>query len=1062
MPADRPEPGYTPRYLQDTVLQQRSAVEGERKVLTVMFVDLQGSVEATGRIDSEEWHRVMDRFFSIAGDVIHRFDGTINQYTGDGVMALFGAPRALEDHAQCACDAALALQAALRPFAESIADELGISLRARVGLHSGEVVVATIGVDLRRDYTAQGHAVGIAARLESLAEANGICVSADTEALARDRFEFESLGWKQLKGILEPLEVFALRGARARSAARIQGDAAFIGREQELDLLESSLARVRAGRGRVIGLVGEAGVGKSRLVRELVERARREGFRSHAAHASGRRGAPAFEVIVELSRSLFGVATDDAPERCRERIQSRIEHLGPEFAELAPLACDFLGVADPAEPVRELAPAARRRQLAGLLRGLLDEAAASGPVLLVIEDAHWIDLSSLDVLPILVDHVAGKPMLLVFTARPGFSAPWMGSPDYQQTPLDPLPDDQCEGLVRQLVGPHPSTDELRLAIRSRAGGNPLFVEHSVMSLVASGVLEGEPGSYRLVSLPDRLELPPTVRALLSARIDRLAEDAKRVLHVAALVGGEFERDLVEGVVGLGDCESALDELHRLRLIEPRAGRKRYAFQHPLIREAAEQMQLRERKRELHGRIADALAARQAVGEFARMTEMAEHLERAGRIRDAARALQLHGSWIFRLDPRRALASFQKAQQLADEAPLDDAVAAMRVSCRVAVAGMGYQSVLGPAELARLKTEVESLCADVPHGRRWIARIYDYYGQSLLHDGRGRDGAEWLVRAQGLASEANDRELYFTLASSAAYLWRSVGDSRLARDATEEALAMRDALPTWGIRHHGNRAGIVLRHHRACALCDLGEVREGLSEMAAALRESLAAEEGQSRCWQVNDRVWLAEHVGGRDGLEEMTTAAVRWAEERGSDVVCAQMRMATAILQRWLGNFVEAAACFEDAISLSRQAHAAVHMLPSCFAALAECRAAVGDRVGACEALEEARIEAARVNAPPQDLRLAVARARCALRAAPLDAEAALAGIEDAERLALRLGLAIWRPSLSQLRAAWADSVANVEVRDEALARAAAQHRHFGDEKRALAVRATAIPVLPV
>lgn len=1045
------------------MIDQRAAMEGERKFVTVMFVDIQGSVAATSKLDSEEWHAIMDRFFSVAGEAIHRFDGTINQYTGDGVMALFGAPRSLEDHAQCACDAALRIQDGMSELAEAIEHEFGVQIGVRIGLHSGDVVVAAIGVELRRDYTAQGVIVGIAARMEAMAGQGEIFVTADTASLAGSRFQFESQGHREVKGVDAPVHVYALCGT-ARGGRRPEAPAsAFVGREHEIALLVRELARVREGVGRVIGLVGDAGLGKSRLVQEFIKTSRREGFTCYGASASGHRGAPAFEVITALSRELFGIAPDEEPNRTREIVLSRLEGLGLEFAEHATLVYDFLGVGDLRDKTPRLDPAARRRRLASILHGLLEDVASHAPTLIVIEDTHWIDSSSLDVLPILVDHAASQRLLFVFTTRPGFSAAWMASSNYQQIPLDPLPHDDCDSMIRNIVGDAAATQKLQHEICVRAAGNPLFVEHSVLSLVHDGILSGTPGAYRLERDPEGLQIPPSIRALLSARVDQLGESAKRVLHVASLLGVEFDRDLLEDVADVEDVGAALDELVKLRMVEAKAMLpvERYAFHHPLVRETAEQTQLRARKRELHSRIAASMIERYGNGPSVHMAGIASHLERGGRMMESAETLMRYAAWVYRLDASRSLTAFRRAKELADSVANEPGAADLRIKSRVSLAGLGYQNALGPTELSQLKDEVREMVEGVANAPRFLARIYDYYGQSLLHDGRGAEGAEWLIRAQEISREHGDDEIYFCLASSAAFLWRSIGQSSRALEAAAEALAMPNILPTWGVGHHASRVPITLRHHHACALCDLGDVQQGLAKMEIALEQSLEAKEGQSRCWQVADRVWLAENVGGRAGLEEIITAAADWAEDCGSDVVRCQMMAAWGMFYRWTGRFQESVAIFERAIAMAIEVHGNLQQLPQCYSCLAEAQMAIGNREAAYAALAEADTACRGVGAPNQDLRVQVAYARVQLADPSGDLSLANEAISEAEILMKRLELAVWRPSLLELRASWADAANEPATRDRMLDEARSAYLSFGDDLRAKTVSANPLPILP-
>jgi class 3 adenylate cyclase len=374
---------YTPRHLADKILRSKSALEGERKQVTVLFADVKGSIELAEQMDPEEWHRVLDRFFQILADGVHRFEGTVNQYTGDGIMALFGAPIAHEDHAQRACYAALHLRDQLRGYANELRLDRGLSFAVRIGLNSGEVVVGKIGDDLRMDYTAQGHTVGLAARMEQLAEPGTAYLTEHTAALVSGYFELEDLGCSKIEGSAEPLGIFALRGVGALrtrlEVSRARGFTRFVGRDREMASLESALAQAGEGRGQVVGVVGEAGVGKSRLCLEFVEGCRAQGIAVYEAHCPAHGKAVSFLALLELLRAYFGIAERDTAAEARRKIAGTLLLLGEGMRELLPLVFDFVGVADPEQPVSRMEPEVRQQRLFAFVRQLFEARGTTGP-----------------------------------------------------------------------------------------------------------------------------------------------------------------------------------------------------------------------------------------------------------------------------------------------------------------------------------------------------------------------------------------------------------------------------------------------------------------------------------------------------------------------------------------------------------------------------------------------------------------------------------------------------------------------------------------------------------
>jgi class 3 adenylate cyclase len=422
-PAPRDPRDYTPRHLAERILVSRPALEGERKQVSVLFADIKGSMELAEQVDPEAWHVILDRYFRVLADGVHRHEGTINQYTGDGVMALFGAPIAHEDHAQRACAAALALQGELRGFARELRDEPGIEFETRMGINSGEVVVGRIGDDLRMDYTAQGHTVGLAHRVEQLARAGRTYLAEETARLVEGYFLLRDLGVRELKGASGPVRVYELAGKgdlRTRlDRSRSLGFSRFVGRETELASLGDALAGAQRGEGRVVLLVAEPGTGKSRLAQEFVERARGQGAAVREAHALAQTREAPLHGLAQLVRSSLGLGGSDAPEVVRATVRARLSELGNQDPESAGLVCDLLGAPDPREPPPEMDPDARRRRLEEpLLRIVITPpTAAVGPTLLRVEDLHWLDPASCALLGSIARRVASTSRFLTGSAR---------------------------------------------------------------------------------------------------------------------------------------------------------------------------------------------------------------------------------------------------------------------------------------------------------------------------------------------------------------------------------------------------------------------------------------------------------------------------------------------------------------------------------------------------------------------------------------------------------------------------------------------------------------------
>jgi class 3 adenylate cyclase len=880
---------YTPKHLADKILQSKSALEGERKQVTVLFADVKGSLELAEQVDPEEWHRILDRFFQILADGVHRFEGTVNQYTGDGIMALFGAPIAHEDHAQRACYAALHLSQHLREYANELRREREISFSVRMGLNSGEVVVAKIGDDLRMDYTAQGHTVGLAARMEELAEPRSIYLTADTAKRVEGFFRLEDLGPFRLRGVEEPVQVCALEGIgplRTRfDVSRARGLSKFVGRRDELGMLEAALQRAIGGQGQVVGVVGEAGVGKSRLCFELAERSRAQGIPVHEAHAVSHGKALPLLPILELLRATFGIGEQDGAQATRDKVAGRLLLLDRTLEDALPLVFDFLGVPDPERPPPGSPPEMRQRQVFDVMRRMLRARSQREPEVLLIEDLHWIDAASDAFLEQVADAVPGSRTLLLVDFRPDYHARWMERASYQQLSLLPLAAEDAGELLRDLLGSDPTLAGLADRIRAHTGGNPFFVEESVRSLVEAGTLEGDRGAYRLVGPLDRLSIPDTVQAVLAARIDRLAEQDKQVLQAAAVIGKRFaesllgralelpEQDLSDALRSLVNAEFVYEEL-----LYPEA---EYVFAHPLTQEVAYQSQLGDRRQRVHAAVARALEELASNSNRAdeRAALLAHHWEAAGEARQAVRWHRRAAAWAGLARADDALGHWRRVRELLAQVPESPETIALALEACTAAVILGVRSGGMAKDVAQLLAEGRALAARSPDpGAR--VRFLQADGTYQSTEGSVRDAADACREAVRLADELGEPELRVNARLQLPFVLLFTGPLAEGSTVVDEILELRAGDPSLGATVLGYDPRAYLATMRSFFLAYQGRMAE--AEQNARRAHDLARDEPALRA-QTEQMSALLAHLKG-DGPVALVHArrAVEIAERLGA------------------------------------------------------------------------------------------------------------------------------------------------------------------------------------
>jgi class 3 adenylate cyclase/tetratricopeptide (TPR) repeat protein len=660
---------YTPPYLAEKILTSRSALEGERKQVSVLFADLKDSTELIRGIDLEAAQRLLDPALQRMMDAVHRFEGTVNQVLGDGIMALFGAPIAHEDHALRACYAALAMQTAMRAYTEEVRRAHGLEIRMRVGINSGEVVVRAIGNDLHMDYSAVGETTHLAARMEQLATPGSIRLTPATLRLVEGLVQVNVLGSVPVKGLVEPVEVFELLGAsgvrRRLQAAAARGLTRFVGRDQELVVMQQALEQASAGHGQVVALVGEPGVGKSRLFYEFTHSHRTQGWRVlESAAVSYGKATPYFPVI-DLLRRYGHVDDGDDLRTIRAKVTGQVLTLDAALQDTVPALLALLDALPDDSPFLQLDPPQRRqRTLAALKRMLLRESQVQ-PLLLVCEDLHWIDTETQALLDSLVESLPTTRLLLLVNHRPEYQHAWGSKTYYTQLRLDPLLPARADEFLQALLGDDPSRAPLKQLLIARTEGNPFFLEESVRTLVETGVLVGERGAYRLAqALPD-IQVPATVQAVLAARIDRLSPEAKHLLQVGTVIGMEVPLVLLQAIAELPEEAlhrslaqlQAAEFLYETQLFPER----HYTFKHALTHEVAYSGLLQERRRLLHARIVEVLEQGYADRLVEQVERVAHHALR-GEVWDKAVAYlrQAGAKAMTRSAYHEAVPSFEQA------------------------------------------------------------------------------------------------------------------------------------------------------------------------------------------------------------------------------------------------------------------------------------------------------------------------------------------------------------------------------------------------------------------
>jgi class 3 adenylate cyclase/tetratricopeptide (TPR) repeat protein len=853
---------YTPKHLAAKILTSKGSLEGERKQVTVLFADMKGSMELLAERDPEEARRILDPVLERMMEAVHHYEGTVNQVMGDGIMALFGAPLAHEDHAVRACYAALRMQDTVKRYAEEIYRTHGVPLQIRVGLNSGEVVVRTIGSDLHMDYTAVGQTTHLAARMEQMAMPGSILIPPETLSLAEGYVMVKSLGALPVKGAPAPIEVYEVVGVttvRSRlQATAARGLTRFVGRDTEIDQLRQAIERARTGHGQVVAVVGEAGVGKSRLFWEFTHSHRTQGWLIFESSSVAYGKATAFLPLIDLLRAYFPIETRDDARRIREKVTGKLLSLDRALEPSLSALLWLLDVPVDDPQWQRFDPPQRRQQtLDGIKRVLLRESQVQ-PILILFEDLHWIDEETQALLDSLVESLPTARILMLVNYRPEYQHAWGSKSYYRQLRIDPLPPESAEALLEALLGTDAGLAPLKQLLIERTEGNPFFLEESIRTLVETKVLVGERGAYRLARTAQSVQIPATAQAILAARIDRLDPEDKRLLQAASVIGKDVPFALLRAVV-----ESPEEEL-RLGLSHLQAGEflyearlfpdLEYTFKHALIHDVAYGGLLQERRYVLHKRIMDAIERLYPDRLGEQVDRLAYHAFR-GEVWDKALSYleQAGGKAFARSANREAVACFEQALVALGHHPETHETLERAIELRLDL----RNSLIVLGELQRVidyLREAEALAKQIDDQPR-LSRMSLYMSHVFLVSGYPTEARTFAERAHTIAEALSELPLRIgaSIYLGAAYL--AGGDYRGAEELLRKAAQLVEGERSYQrFGMHGFPA-VLSRFYLAWSLAERGAFNEAIPVGQESIRIAEAVDHPYSlglACWRLGN------------------------------------------------------------------------------------------------------------------------------------------------------------------------------------------------------------------
>ena len=835
---------YTPKFLAEKILTNRSSIEGERKLVTVFFADVANFTSLAEKLDPEDAHHIMDGTFQILMENIHHYEGTINQFTGDGVMALFGAPLAHEDHAMRACHAALAIQSDLKGYGAKLKKTYNLDFLMRIGINSGPVVVGSIGDDLRMDYTALGNTTNLASRMETLAEPGNILVSASAHRLARDFFHFESIGAVSIKGLTEPQEAYRLIKAGdvgTRIAASVaKGLTPFVGRKNSMAALMEVYEKTRAGLGQVVGIVGEAGVGKSRLLLEFSNLLPAEEFTYLEGRCLHYGGSMSYLPLLDIIKSYFKIKDDDEEPEIKAKLRNKIEAMDANLISGAAPFEELLSVMVDNDDFAALDPQEKRKQTFEAIRDLFIKLSRNKPLIIAVEDLHWIDRTSEEFLVYLIEQLAKHKIMLILMYRQEYTHQWGDKSWYSQISLTQLGTPSSTQLIQALLEGDAIAPEIKELILARASGNPLFIEEFTHTLLEDGIIKCEEHCYFLDGSASDINVPDTIQGLIASRIDRLEDNIKRTMQVAAVIGRDFAYRILKSITGMHDeLKSYLLNLQGLEFIYEKRlfPELEYIFKHALIQEVTYFSLLTARRKELHRKVGHAMEKQfgERLNEYSNI--IGEHFLRGEDWENAYGYLSRAGEAAIRLYAHaEARTHFNNSLKALDN--LEDSEKNVRRRIDTIIRLTMSSWLTDPAEilLERL-SQAERLIASIsgsenrsPEDALRLARVQFWIGRAYYQRGDMREALGYYKQVLPVAQQAADEELLVIPTGA-------IGQALIVQGHLAKGCAMLgQAIPVFEKMARWPQ-WIQAKSFYGAGYAGMGDWQQGLSEAQDALAKS---------------------------------------------------------------------------------------------------------------------------------------------------------------------------------------------------------------------------------
>jgi len=828
---------YLPEGLTEKILSQRDRIEGERRHLTVMFCDMQGFTTLSEMLGIEEAYAIMDQVYEILIHKVHDYEGTVNEMTGDGIMALFGAPIALEDAPQRAIRSAIAVHREMAKFNDRIKQEIKELplLKMRIGLNTGPVVVGTLGNDLRVEFKAVGDTVNLASRMEELAEPGTTYVTEETFRLTEGLFRFEALGEKKVKGREEPVKVYRVIAAstsRTRfDVSAERGLTPFVGRERELELLFDCFEWVKANRGQAISIVSEAGIGKSRLLYEFRKAVANEDVTFVEGRCLSYSKGVAYHLFIDSLKANFDIREVDGDLAIREKVKRGLKSLGSDEASILPYLLELFSVKDSGIEKISLSPEARKDRMIEAINRMALKGSEIRPLILAYEDLHWVDKSSEDVLKHILESIPGARILLIFTYRPEFIFTWGARSYHSQVMLNRLSNRESLTMVSHLLGTANLDKDLEEFILAKTEGVPFFIEELIKSLKDLKIIEREDDKYRITKEIREVTIPATVQDVIMARVDSLPEGMKGLLQTVSVVGRESGYDLIKRVTDLAEQEllfrlSVLKDSELLyeRGIYPQST---YIFKHALTQEVAYYSLLLKRRKEIHAAVGRAIEALYPDRLEEHYELLAYHYSRSANANKAVDYLTLANQKAAKLRAmEEAKAYFDEAMAHLDTLPDSAENRQRRISLLISQ-GEVFLLLAKTSEYYEILTGYEPMAIELGN-QALLGALYSRMGYCVYELGHFDQSIKTLTKAVELCEAAGNIE-------DAGYAYAWLGWPHLYRGHYDQVLAVKEDLlrtmeqrfnPCWLVRGLGAAA-------RAC-IC-LGRWDQAVEEAQKALK-----------------------------------------------------------------------------------------------------------------------------------------------------------------------------------------------------------------------------------